>query len=58
MSRLIVIILHAISVNIHTNQRRWQRRRCWQPGNKVNEENNNNMTTNTPTNKTASIEGE
>jgi hypothetical protein len=25
--------------------RPWQRRRCWQRGNKVNEDNNNNMTT-------------
>jgi hypothetical protein len=24
--------------------RPWRRRRCWQRGNKVNEDNNNNMT--------------
>jgi hypothetical protein len=44
-THLIVIVLCTVSVNLHANQRWWWQWQCWQRGNKLNKDNNNNMTT-------------
>jgi hypothetical protein len=44
-SHRIMIVLRAVFVNLHADQRWWRQQWCWQRGNKVNKDNNNNMTT-------------
>jgi hypothetical protein len=51
-SHPIVIVLRAISVNLHAKWWQWQWQRCWQHGIKVNKDNDNNMTNNTTNNTT------